>query len=217
MTKNVLAGEVNQRQGYQLRGTRDGLLFRFDAMAYLSPRAQEQFVFDAISEKTELLCGLLGEESVVTIEGITLGEAVRLRLERLLCNTTGASIVVQQGGKAKKIISETINYTHHGTVRGGFCLKSDGDLTVLGDVHDGARLEAGGSIVVLGTLSGGAWAGQSGDMSACVAAWKLQPAEIRIAAHRWQRPSFGFVAKNVPEVAKLRDGAIEILQYNTKM
>lgn len=215
MTENVLCAETKKQLPCKVRGIRDGLLFRFSGAAALAVWAQEKAVLDAVTDKIKMLAPLLKDGGVVEIEGVDLCEAARIRLEQLASRILNQTVCVRLG-KADKMQAFSAQTVHYGTVRGGMCIRSDGDLTVVGDVHIGARLVADGSITVLGVLAGTAWAGQKGNAKARIAAWQLRATELRIATAHKQMPKVKKTEDKLPEYAYLRDGVIEILQYNTK-
>lgn len=215
MTENVLCAETKKQLTYQVCGIRDGIRFRFAGAEALAVWEQEKAVFDAVTEKVKTLAPLLKEGSFVEIAGVDLCEAARIRLEQLMCQMLNQMVCVRHG-KVEKLQELPAQTVHYGTVRGGMCIQSDGDLTVVGDVHIGARLVAGGSITVLGALCGAAWAGQKGNEKARIAAWKLCASEMRIATAYIQMPKMKKTEDKLPEYAYLRGGLIEVLQYNTK-
>ena len=76
-------------------------------------------------------------------------------------------------------ISET--KFHHGSLRSGQKLESQGSIVILGDVNSGAEVIASDHIVVLGALRGLAHAGAKGNKQAIVAAGLFDAVQIRIA------------------------------------
>ncbi|HHY92879.1 MAG TPA: septum site-determining protein MinC, partial [Firmicutes bacterium] len=56
-----------------------------------------------------------------------------------------------------------------------------GHVLVLGDVNPGAEIVAEGNVAILGTLRGLVHAGAGGDQGAFVAAYRLEPSQLRIA------------------------------------
>ena len=96
-----------------------------------------------------------------------------------------------------------------GTVRGGHAIAHPGSVIVFGDVNAGAEIVAGGSVVVWGALRGTVHAGASGDDGAVVCSLGLEPMQLRIGnciARSPDEPS----PRRGPEMARLRDGAIEV-------
>lgn len=96
------------------------------------------------------------------------------------------------------------------TLRSGQHVRFARNVVVLGDVNPGAEIVAGGDIVVIGTLRGVAHAGAAGDLRAVVAAFRLQPTQIRVAAVIGRAPDGGGERVDAPEVALVRDGLLVI-------
>lgn len=101
-------------------------------------------------------------------------------------------------------------FLHKGTLRSGQRISYDGDVVVVGDVNPGAEIRARGDIVVMGTLRGLAHAGAAGSSDAVVAAFKLEPTQIRIGNVMGRPPEDDSGSRRVPEVARVRDGVIVI-------
>ncbi|HWI54625.1 MAG TPA: septum site-determining protein MinC [Desulfobacteria bacterium] len=99
------------------------------------------------------------------------------------------------------------------TVRSGQSIQFDGNVVVLGDVNPGSEIIASGNIVVMGALRGVVHAGATGNEEATVAAFKLQPTQLRIANHITRAPDGDYVTPEHPEIAKIRDGVVVIELY----
>ena len=69
---------------------------------------------------------------------------------------------------------------YKGTLRSGQTLESDGSVVVIGDVNPGASVQAAGNIVILGCAKGNVFAGTGGDDKAFIAAFDMQPMQVRI-------------------------------------
>lgn len=100
-----------------------------------------------------------------------------------------------------------------GTLRSGQVVNYPGNIIVIGDVNPGALLQAGGNIVVLGTLKGVAQAGTNGNLEAIVAAYDLQPSQIRIGEFIGRQPDIGMTKFRVPEIASVRESKLIIEPY----
>ncbi len=85
-----------------------------------------------------------------------------------------------------------------------------GNVVVLGDINPGAEVVAGGNILVMGSLRGLAHAGVFGDEGAIIAAYRLNPTQLRIAAHITRPPDGENNAGDYPEVARIREGRVII-------
>ncbi len=84
-----------------------------------------------------------------------------------------------------------------------------GNVVVLGDINPGAEVVAGGNILVMGSLRGMAHAGVFGDEEAIIAAYRLNPTQLRIATHI-TRPPDGESVVDYPEIARIREGRVII-------
>ncbi len=95
-------------------------------------------------------------------------------------------------------------------LRSGQKVFSYGNIVVLGDVNPGAEIIAVGNILIMGSLRGMAHAGARGDDKALIAAYRLNPIQIRIAEHI-TRPPDGEQGGGVhPEVARIKAGKVII-------
>jgi septum site-determining protein MinC len=91
-----------------------------------------------------------------------------------------------------------------------------GHVVVTGDVNPGAEIIADGNIVVAGALRGLVHAGANGDQRAFVAAYRLEPSQLRIAGAFTRAPddeSTGFSEQ--PEIARLQDGKVVVERNDT--
>lgn len=95
-------------------------------------------------------------------------------------------------------------------LRSGQKLYARGNLVVLGDVNPGAEVIAGGNILVMGVLRGMAHAGRFGDENTLVAAYRLNPTQLRIADHITRPPDGEEIMVNSPELARIRAGKVII-------
>ncbi len=96
------------------------------------------------------------------------------------------------------------------TIRSGQTLKHPDHIVILGDVNPGAEIIAGGNIIVLGNLRGLAHAGAFGNQSAVVAAFRLEPTQLRIADYITRAPDDEINETVYPEVACIKDGVVFI-------
>ena len=121
----------------------------------------------------------------------------------------------QDNGNADKPVvegmpeyDETILLCRH--LRSGQRISSDGNVVILGDINPGAEVVARGNILVMGSLRGIAHAGAGGDLTAVVAAYRLNPTQIRIANHITRPPDGEVITESNPEIARIRDGKVVI-------
>jgi len=100
------------------------------------------------------------------------------------------------------------------TVRSGQNMVFKGNLVVIGDVNSGSEVIAEGNIVVLGVLRGVAHAGSSGNRNAFVAAYSLQPSQLRIAELIARAPDeYDSDKPKIPEIARIMDEMIVVEPY----
>jgi septum site-determining protein MinC len=95
------------------------------------------------------------------------------------------------------------------TVRSGQEISHKGSILLLGDVNYGASVVAGGDITILGVCRGAAHAGSYGNTRAWVAAYRLQPTQLRIANVITCAPD-GANPPAYPEIARMKNGEVVI-------
>ncbi|WP_242968268.1 septum site-determining protein MinC [Sulfobacillus sp. hq2] len=104
------------------------------------------------------------------------------------------------------------------TLRSGQNVRYYGNVVILGDVNPGAEIRAGGDIIVMGWLRGMAHAGADGNDQAMVAAFRLNPTQIRIAHFIGRSPDAeDATLPAFPEFAEVRDGQLIIEQWQHSM
>ncbi|TYP57612.1 septum site-determining protein MinC [Thermosediminibacter litoriperuensis] len=99
------------------------------------------------------------------------------------------------------------------TLRSGQRIAYRGNVVIVGDANPGSEIIAKGDILVFGTLRGMAHAGAEGDGNSIVAAYRLQPIQLRIAHVISRPPEEKSDMPQGPEVARLKDGIIIIEPY----
>lgn len=99
------------------------------------------------------------------------------------------------------------------TVRNGQRIFYEGNVVVIGDVNPGGEVIAGGNIMVMGTLRGMAHAGATGNGQAIVAAFSLQPTQLRIGSMIARPPEGETPKTSYPELAHIKEGRLEIEPY----
>jgi len=102
---------------------------------------------------------------------------------------------------------------YRGTVRNGQRISYEGNIVIIGDVNPGGEVVAGGNIMVFGALRGMAHAGVSGNHKAIVAAFSLQPTQLRIGSIITRPPEGNAEKPSYPELACIRDGNLIIEPY----
>jgi len=95
-------------------------------------------------------------------------------------------------------------------LRSGQKFITGGNMVILGDINPGAEVIAGGNILVIGALKGMVHAGAFGDENAVVAAFRLNPTQLRIANHITRPPDGEVIVVNNPELARIKAGKVII-------
>lgn len=131
-----------------------------------------------------------------------------LHLNEILCNEPLHKQQVQESNPAYSQWDE-VSYSNDTVLvnthlRSGQKLFSDGNIVILGDINPGAEVIAGGSILVMGALRGMAHAGAFGDEKTVIAAYRLNPTQLRIANHITRPPDGETIMVNNPELARIR-------------
>jgi septum site-determining protein MinC len=99
------------------------------------------------------------------------------------------------------------------TIRSGQDVDFPGNIVIIGDVNAGGKVKAEGNIIVLGSLRGVAHGGSSGNQKAIIAAYSLQPTQLRIADIISRAPDGELLKPKCPELARIKDGCIFIEPY----
>ncbi|WP_027338570.1 septum site-determining protein MinC [Halonatronum saccharophilum] len=96
------------------------------------------------------------------------------------------------------------------TVRSGQTIRFEGNIVIRGDVNPGAEIVAGGDIVIMGYFRGIGHAGAKGDVDATISAFRLEPAQLRIANCITRAPDIPVNSPDTPEIAFLKEKHIII-------
>jgi len=99
------------------------------------------------------------------------------------------------------------------TLRSGQLIQYKGDVVVVGDVNPGAHIKAVGSVIIMGTVRGIIQAGASGDYGAFIAAYKMQPSQLRIGDIITRSPEGLGSKSDNPEIALVKQGMIVVEPY----
>jgi len=157
------------------------------------------------SEKNELKSILYDQYKLTSMEIV---EDLPHILEMDDTNENGS-----KGDELPKGVQEGKSIFIRNTIRNGQRICYDGDVVILGDVNPGAEIIASGNIAVMGTLRGMAHAGATGNQEAVVAAFNLQPTQLRIAGIITRPPEGDCFKPSYPELARIKDNAIIIEPY----
>lgn len=192
-----------------IKGTREGItiLVENDSFENL-----EKALYEKLKKSPDFFTG--GKACLKVRKG-SLNHEEYLRLKKLL---TDFGMKLQEADSPKTYILPKPNRNRvlllKKTVRSGQKITYGGTIVILGDVNPGSEVIAAGDILVMGKLRGIAHAGVKGDRSAIVAAFRLQPTQLRIA-DVFSRPPEGYIEKpQFPEIARLKDDIILIEPYD---
>lgn len=101
------------------------------------------------------------------------------------------------------------------TIRSGQKLYCQGNAVILGDINPGGEVVATNDIIIFGVLRGIAHAGAKGNKNSIVAAYRLQPTQLRIASKLSRAPDNETIKPKEPEVAVIgKNGNIYIDTYS---
>ncbi|MGI6453217.1 MAG: septum site-determining protein MinC [Syntrophomonadaceae bacterium] len=152
----------------------------------------------------------LNNKQIKEIEKILLEYG--FNLGHLLSAATGQEPSDSQNGPFSEMpyYKETVLICRN--LRSGQKYFAEGNVVVLGDINPGAEVIAGGNILVMGSLRGLAHAGAFGDQRAVIAAFRLNPTQIRIAHHITRPPDGEVQVVKSPEIAQIREGKVVIRQ-----
>lgn len=101
----------------------------------------------------------------------------------------------------------------YNTIRSGQNIDYYGNIVIIGDVNAGSHIKAGGNIIVLGTLRGIAYAGTSGNENAIIAAFSLQPTQLKISNIISRSPDGEIMKSKCPELARIKNNNIIVEPY----
>ncbi|MFN8442734.1 MAG: septum site-determining protein MinC [Caldilineaceae bacterium] len=169
------------------------------------------------------LCDLLVAHSmkpalVRTASDRTFQSALMLGLAGTLESKDGRPLETVQAASSNQEAQN--HYVYRGALRSGQILKRRSHVLIVGDVNPGSEVIATGDILIWGRLRGTAHAGVEGDTRAIVAAFDIDPVQLRIAdaiavgsgaqseqGYRWL---WSRNSEKRPEVARLVNGQIII-------
>lgn len=157
------------------------------------------------SSKAKKLLLRKGKNGELTLEMDSEGEEMTSQKKDHGVQTKNTFAIAPDGDENTILIKRTL--------RSGQSIKFDGNVVVLGDINPGAEVIAGGNIIIMGSLRGVAHAGAGGDETATVAAFKLQPTQLRIANHITRAPDGDYGSPDQPEIARIKDGVVTIEAY----
>lgn len=210
-----------------LKGTKDGILIILDDQKDFI--AVKKRLDEKLSAAGQFFFGAqviidIGERMIVEKEMEEIASLMRdrygLTLLRVISKREKEEI---QRKKRKLLGNEKIESAEEfetlflkRTLRSGQSIHFEGNVVVFGDVNPGAEIVAAGDIIVIGSLRGVAHAGAKGYEKAVVYAHKLLPMQLRIAETISRAPDDDEVKPELPEIARIRNGAVVIESYYSR-
>lgn len=196
------------------KGNREGIYIHIKNGEFETIKEQLQ---NKLKEAGSFFCG----SDVVNFKGKQLNIKEECELKSIVEKKYGIPITVRHDEGKKddyfQGIEEGKTKFIRSTVRSGQCIKYEGNLIVIGDINPGGQLIANGNILVMGSLKGMAHAGCDGNRKAMVAAFDLQPTQLRIADIIARKPdNDDFIVSKWPEIAKIEGNAVFIEPYLPK-
>ncbi|MDI3480490.1 MAG: septum site-determining protein MinC [Tepidanaerobacteraceae bacterium] len=192
-----------------IKGTRDGITIIIER--YGDFERVKNFIYEKLESGKDFFAG--GTARVKVKNGF-LSDEEYMKLEQLLKNYNMS--LKKQPYPRSYIFPEQYRspiLLLKRTIRSGQKISYKGTVVILGDVNPGSEVVACGDILVMGVLRGMAHAGADGDISAIVAAFRLQPTQLRIAGVISRPPEEKQEVPRFPEVARLKDKTIVIEPY----
>ncbi len=158
-----------------------------------------------------------GSEAVVDVGGRVLTTEQLVLLERSLRSAGGFTLTQvvheQQRERRRPDRARLVR----GTLHSGQHIRHDGNVVVLGDINPGSEVIATRDVMILGRVRGVVHAGAGGDEEAVVAAFRLQPIQLRIADVVSRSPASVDAPRHgpqVPEIARLQDRIVVVQEYH---
>ncbi|QEK12303.1 septum site-determining protein MinC [Crassaminicella thermophila] len=200
------------------KGSKEGISIYFNRDSdYVKLREQ-------LIKKLESAKRFFAGAKVVSIQGKILTQKEKDEIKEIISSRFGMIMVEKNEGKLKtndikeeKGVFEGIEEGNtkfiRATIRSGQRIKFDGNVVIIGDVNPGAEVMAEGNILIMGALRGLAHAGSSGNENAFVAAYSLQPTQLRIADIIARSPDNEQIKPIGPELAKIKKGVVVIEPY----
>lgn len=199
-----------ENYGVKFKGTRDGVIVRVNG------NENYKDIRDAIVCKLEGSRDFFKNSKIyLDFSNAGIDENSQEEIKHFILENYGVQLHNVEGRKTR-----VFNGIHEGrtkfimsTIRSGQDLEFPGNVVIIGDINAGSQVRAGGNIIVLGTLRGVVHAGVSGNEKAIIAAYSLQPTQLRIAGIISRPPDGETVKPRCPELARVKDGYIIIEPY----
>lgn len=201
----------------EFRGTKNGILI------YIKPKYDFEIVKQQLANKIDKTKYFFKGAKIFDICCDTLTAEQKKELEEFMVKKYEICVLNQ----GKQIASDESKTTEtvfkgitegktkfiQGTIRSGQNIDYAGNVVILGDVNPGAQITAYGNIIVMGNLRGVAHAGSNGNRNACVAAFYLDPTQLRISDVIARSPDGYYEKPKIPELARIKNNMVYIEPY----
>jgi septum site-determining protein MinC len=201
----------------KFRGTKDGILI------HIEPQHDFEIIKQQLISKIEKAKYFFEDAKIFDIYCDTLTVEQKKELETLMATRYKMYVLNPEEkdtlNKSKPVetvfagITEGKTKFIRGTIRSGQNINYRGNIVILGDVNPGAQIVAYGNIIVMGSLRGVAHAGSNGNRNACVAAFYLDPTQLRISDVIARSPDGYYEKPKIPELARVRGNMVYIEPY----
>lgn len=192
------------------KGTKDGVIVK------VSGQSNFEVIKEAIESRINRSKDFFKKGKLyIDFCGVQLDEGYEEEIKHLISRDYGIQIHCLESDKTRIFsgINEGRTKFIKNTIRSGQNIDFPGNIVIIGDINGGGQVKAGGNIIVLGTLRGVVHAGASGNDKAIIAAFSLQPTQLRIAGVISRSPDGEMEKPRCPELARIRDGYIVIEPY----
>ncbi len=206
---------MNPTDLIEFKGTKDGLII------HLNESTDFEVIKNQLITRLEKAKNFFKGANVVSFEGKNLTDLEEIELKSIMNSRFGMTTIeknISFDGRNGVFngLDEGITKFYNSTLRSGSKVEFHGNLVIIGDVNPGAKIIAHGNIIIMGALRGVAHAGSNGNGDAYVAAFKLQPTQLRIGKYIARSPDNSLYKPDHPEIAMIKNDQIVIEPYLTK-
>lgn len=201
----------------EFKGSKNGILI------YIKPQQDFELVKKQLTEKIEKSKQFFKGAKIFDIKCHSLTADEKKELEEIMATKYKIYVLSQEERDILNncepvetvftgIVEGNTKFVK-GTIRSGQNINYKGNIIILGDVNPGAHITAYGNIMVMGSLRGVAHAGANGNNDACVAAFHLDPTQLRISDVITRAPDGDYEKPKIPELARVKGDKIYIEPY----
>lgn len=197
-------------KGVVFKGTKNGVIVTVNSCG------DYEIIKEAIERRLDRSVDFFKNGKVyIDFSDSGIAEAQQEEIKSMIFKDYGVSIQNIERNKIRMFngIEEGRTKFIRNTIRSGQSIEYPGNIVIIGDVNAGGQVSAGGNIIVMGVLRGMVHAGTSGNENAYIAAFSLQPTQLRIASIISRSPDGDIPKVRCPELARIRNGNIVIEPY----